>query len=309
MPQILHESTGLRIHKNDKNKFCIVSLHYTADPIKRDPDWIAEAKSGMQSAQWAKEMEIDYAALYGQRSFPEFASNKSKIIIPEPYPEFPYNHTFWGGFDYGMRSPSSFHVYTIMDDVIVCVWELYEPCRNIPEFAQKMKDCPYFGQIKYIACDPTIISVRTQRDKFGNLITVGELFNQQGIRKLVPGNTDEQAWMAMLRQHWAKADDPTFQIYDCCANLIREFENAVYAEANKTQQLDNVYKESLKDANNHALDDCKYFMNSRPQGAPNLIRSPKSMLDVYLYGKTGKDSQHTRKPIRGPWSSRVQTYY
>src|SRR5579871_2007062 len=101
MPEVLHESTGLRIVRNDVNRFCVATLHYTADPAKRSKLWAAEARAGMAPARWAKEYEIDYTALYGQRVFPEIASNRERIVIPEPYKEYGPLQPFWGGFDFG----------------------------------------------------------------------------------------------------------------------------------------------------------------------------------------------------------------
>ena len=86
---ILHQSTGLNVRLNAKNKFCVVTLHHTADPKKRGPEWRAEALAGMSPAKFSREYDIDYGALFGERVFPEITMNKANIVINEPYPEFP----------------------------------------------------------------------------------------------------------------------------------------------------------------------------------------------------------------------------
>jgi hypothetical protein len=40
-------------------------LHYTADPHKRSPEWLKEAKRGMNDRSWRKEYEIDWTVASG----------------------------------------------------------------------------------------------------------------------------------------------------------------------------------------------------------------------------------------------------
>jgi hypothetical protein len=273
MPKILHEQRGLKIVKNDKNKFCVVTLHYTADPAKRTKEWKNEASAGMHPAKFAQEYEIDYTALYGEKVFPEITAGKLKIVVNIPYPEFPPTQVYWGGLDYGGRNPSSFHIYTIVDDVVYSIWELYEPCRNIPEFVQKMRECPYWDNIKYIAADPSIW-YKNQQTKQGALTSIYSLFVENKVNKLMQGITDEPAWVAMMRHHWQNLDEPTFRIFDCCANQIREFEGAIYVSTSERLLQTQNYREAISDHNNHSLDDCKYFMNSRPRLARRDFKTP-----------------------------------
>lgn len=276
MPSILHESTGLKIVKNDINRFAIVTLHYTADPIKRSKDWQAEARAGFSPSQWAKEYEIDYTALYGQRVFLEIARDRDKIVIQEPYKEYSALQPFWAGFDFGSRNPSAFIVFTIDEGVITAVWELYEPCKNIPDLTSKILACPYYNQIKYIACDPTITNQKSRTNRFGDLVPLAEIFQEHGLRRpLVPGHTDEAVWVEMMRKHWKNPEDPTFRIRACCSNLIREIENAVYASQSDRELLTQTYREELEDVHNHAMDATKYFMLSRPSNKTYRHKQPE----------------------------------
>lgn len=259
--QVLHDSQGLRIHINPKNKFCIVRLHYTADPAKRGEAWRAEAKSGLTDAQWAKEMELDWTAQYGEKVFPEIINRRDEIVV-KPH-EIGADQVCWAGFDYGMRNPSAMIVYTIEDGVMYAIWELYKPCKNIPLFAEEMKACPYWGQIKYIANDPDMMRNKTH-DKWGNPTSVQNLFNLAGVTRFLPGLQDEQAWVAMMKEHWAGAS-PTFRMFEGCQKLREEFESAVYATMSDRLLATQNYRETITERNNHALDACKYFMLSRPR--------------------------------------------
>jgi hypothetical protein len=272
-PEILYESTGLRIKRNAGNRFCIARLHYTADPAKRSDAWKAEASAGMLPAKWDKEYEISYEALFGAKVFPEISTNREAIIVKAPYPEVPASATCWGGFDFGQRNPSSFHVYTIADGVTYSIWEHFEPCRSVPDLVGKIKECPYWDQIRYIAADPTIFSV-TKISKTGAACSMADILLEAGLTKLLRGNQDEAAWVAMMRKHWASSNDPTFRIYDCCPNQIREFETAIFASMSDRMLATSNYRENIADYNNHTLDDCKYFMNSRPRIANRQVVLP-----------------------------------
>lgn len=281
-PEILHESTGLTIKRNTKNKFVVCTLFYFADPAKRSPEWEAEARTGMNEPQWRKEYLIDYTALFGEKVFPEIVTNRSLIVVNEPHPEIDKNAICWGGFDYGSRNPSSFHVYTIINDVTYSVWELFEPCKNITEYAAKILACPWYLNLKYIAADPTFMNTKTQQVK-GGVVTVESLFVEEGVKKFIPGVRDEKAWLGIVRNHWKTPSDPTFRIFDCCQNQIREFENAVFQSVtDKQAQTTNQYEEmGLK--NNHSLDDCKYFMNSMPQATIDSSKVKfKNMTSMWL---------------------------
>lgn len=267
---MLHQSTGLNIRLNAANKFCVVTLHHTADPAKRSEQWREEAMSGMSPAKFAREYDIDYGALFGERVFPEITTNRANIVLSPPYPEFPNEQIYWGGFDYGLRNPSSFHVYTHYDGVWYCVWELYEPCKNIIEFSAKMLSCPYWTKIRSIAADPHIADLR-HFGRDGNGASIRDQFIEQGVTKLILGSNDEAAWLGQMRKHWGNPESPTFRIFDCCPMIIWEFERAVYAGAKEALASRNP-REAIADVNNHALDDCKYLML--------LIPRPQQRKDV-----------------------------
>ena len=275
----LHEQEGLRIWQNDKNGFTVCRLHFTADPRKRSPEWIAASKRGMSPAQWEQEFNISYNAHQGERAFPEIISRRFDIVSREgPYldGQFPLTLPMWGGFDYGAKNPSSFHVYTVVDQVTWAIWEMYEPCRNLIQFSEAMKQCPYWNQIKYIVHDPDMGNLK-QRSMTGDVTSVRAQFEAQGITKWVPGSTDEAAWLSLMAKHWC-GPEVTFRILESCPHMIDEFEQATYITMSDRQLETQNYREALIDRHNHSLDDCKYFMNSgaaarksRPLRLPPLV--------------------------------------
>lgn len=263
MPEILHSSTGLKIVRNEHNQFVIVTLHHTSDPGKRSPEWRREAAAGLTPEQASRELDIDYLATMGAKVFPEITNYRDAIVIDEPYPDFG-DIKYYGGFDYGLRNASSFHVYAVEDGLVYSVWELFEPCHNIPEYVAKMKSCPHWNRIRYIAADPSCWSP-SQQQASGNPISIADLFWRNGVRTMIRGiNNQEDTWITMMRQHWA-SEDCTFRIFARCVNQIREFETAIFVNQSERQLMSSAYNEKIQDKDNHSLDDCKYFMLSMPK--------------------------------------------
>lgn len=263
MPKLIHEQTGLKIVTNDRNGFTVCTLHYTADPRKRSPEWRDAAKKGLKQSEFEQEYEIVYDAYMGQKVFPEIKARRSEIILHEgPYQdnEWPKNLQMWAGFDYGANNPSAFIVFTIVDGITYAIWEMYQPCRNIIAFVEAMKRCPYWDQVRWIVHDPDMDNLKQRDMATGGVTSVKRQFEQLGIFKWVRGNTDEQAWLVKMSQHWS-AEMPTFKIMDSCPNLIDEFESATYVSMTDRQLETQNYRETMVDKHNHAMDATKYFMN------------------------------------------------
>lgn len=297
-PKLLHTSEGLRIVQNELNQFVVATLFYYANPNKRDPKWLKEDSAGMTPEQVQREYLIDYTATMGSKVFPEISARKHEIVIP-PF-DLPQGLRYWGGFDYGTRNPASFHIYTILDGVTYSVWELYEPCKNVSEFADQIKACPYWHLLRYIAADPSCWSP-TQQQMHGAPISVADMFFQNGVRNLLRGRADaqaEDAWIALIRTAWA-ADEPTFRIFDTCHNQIKEFETCIYVNQSERQLLTGVYNEKINDKDNHSLDDCKYYMLSRPAQQAQTSWEYANIGASYGPGKRSNGPRGGRKPIGG----------
>ena len=48
---------GLKVWKNPINMFTVLRLHRTADPRKRNQEWLKAEKARMDTATWKREME------------------------------------------------------------------------------------------------------------------------------------------------------------------------------------------------------------------------------------------------------------
>lgn len=267
-PEILHEQTGLQIRRNPKNKFVVCRLHYTADPVKRTSEWEEEAHMGIDNATFEREYNISYTALFGQKVFPQIHEHYSKIVVrQQDWPEVPSEIYCWAGLDFGMRNPTSFHVYTVLEDpdgeqYIAVIWEHYRPTQSAEQLAADLAKCPWWNRIRWIAGDPTLWN-KDQMSASGVATCKANQLIESGIKKLVRSNNDEQRWVLQMRQHWSDLDyrKPSFRIFDCCPNMINEFQRSVYVTMSDSQLRSHNFKEQLVDKNNHALDECKYVLN------------------------------------------------
>lgn len=265
VPEILHQSTGLKIVRNPINQFIVCTLHHTADPNKRSEEWRREAAAGLTPEQAARELDIDYTAVMGAKVFPEITNFRTSIVVEEKDYPFLGDAKYYGGLDYGLRNPSSFHVYAVGDGMVYSIWELFKPCHNIAEFCQEMRACPYFNKLKWIAADPSFWAPRAA--DIGDPTSLYKLFWQAGVRNLIKGiNNQEDTWLTMMREYWA-SEDATFRIFERCSNQIREFETAIFVNQSERQLLTTAYNEKVQDKDNHSLDDCKYMMLSLPKSS------------------------------------------
>lgn len=280
--QQLYEGEGLKIRRNENNQFVVVTLHYTADPERRSEEWKKEAMAGMPEARWMQEQEIDYGAMFGTKVFPQISTHRGQIVVSrEAQMSFPASATMWAGFDFGIRNPSSFQVYVWHDGILYAIWELYKPCDNLEEFCFEMKQCPYWDRVRYVFSDPHIWDARSFNSKGTSTQAVADQFRAQGIKKLIPSTSDEEAWLSLMHQHWGNPAEPTFKIFDCCPQLVQEFEGASYPKMTDRQMLGRNFKEKMADVNNHAMDACKYFMLSGSRLQQNTFKNPR-MVDKWL---------------------------
>ena len=88
------------IVKNNNNQFTVARVHYSLDPDKNTPEWLAEVKRGMPENGFRREYEIDYSFYAGKPFFPEFNEyNISRIIYQE-------RETLYRGWDFGFHRPA-----------------------------------------------------------------------------------------------------------------------------------------------------------------------------------------------------------
>jgi hypothetical protein len=132
----------------------ILRIHYTADPMKRDPAWIEEAKVGTTEQDWLQEMEIDWTITKGLPWYPEF--NVQLHVAKQPLVPLKSLPVICG-FDYGLTPATVFCQVTANGQILVHAPELQSWDSGIVTHAQKVKAAmaTYFlGQQFFCYGDP-----------------------------------------------------------------------------------------------------------------------------------------------------------
>ena len=63
---------GIEVWKNKKNGFCVFEIHYTADPAKRDPEFIAKVRRSMPRRKYLQEYEKAWESWTGLPVYADF---------------------------------------------------------------------------------------------------------------------------------------------------------------------------------------------------------------------------------------------
>ena len=95
------------IVRNQHNKFTVARIHFSLDPDKNTPEWIAKSQEGMTDKDgkptpgWFREYDINYEYFAGKPFYPEF---KEYNISKEPI-KYNEREILYRGFDYGFHHP------------------------------------------------------------------------------------------------------------------------------------------------------------------------------------------------------------
>lgn len=92
---------GIRDWKNPGNNFCVVKLHYSADPLKSGVEWLQSAKRGMSTNAWEREMEVNFSEGIGQGVF---AKDFTQLHIAKL--QYLPDRILHRGWDFGYRRPA-----------------------------------------------------------------------------------------------------------------------------------------------------------------------------------------------------------
>jgi hypothetical protein len=87
------------IVRNKNNRFTVAKVHYSLDPDKNTPQWVADARRGMPENGWRREYEVDYSFFAGKPFFPEFKEYNIATVA------FRERDILYRGWDYGFHRP------------------------------------------------------------------------------------------------------------------------------------------------------------------------------------------------------------
>lgn len=260
-------SYGLTMRRLKRNRFCVLRLHYSADPEKRLADWIEKAKAGMSEADWQQEMEINPDAKAGVPALPKFTLYQDNILctpfdIPPHWPRF-------AAFDHGTRSPTSIHLYAVdpLTEVSYAYWEYYRP-GPLGDHLDALKAHPDFPVLQMILLDASCwaqtqqVTQTLSGQMMHSVRSIAELCQDAGVYCTPAARVDDKTKIAVWDRAWQEAEQkrPAFRIFRSCVSLTRELPGIVWAEYSEEQQRTHNTKEKLVDKDNHAFDDASYWL-------------------------------------------------
>ena len=267
--------------------FCVVKLHYTADPIKAMPEWKEAARKGFKHEdKWQKEYEIDFTALGGTNVYPELDEIGKDIFI-EPI-EIKDYWLRYIGIDPGVRNPTSAHFYAIDEQGnVYAYWELYEKEIHYKDLVRILKEQPDFEKAKRnIYIDP-ITATKVHHTPLG-IKSFKELLEQEGIYT-IPGNRDRISGAEKIREY---LKDGKIKIFKTCPKLFEELEGLRYEEWTGNRAFEKNTREEIVARNDHAWSELRYVLMSNPFKARRPIPDVEARIKKMLQEREGAISEH-----------------
>ena len=214
----------------------------------------------------ALENTMDEAALQSRR-YGRFACNEGLV-----YPEFDENIHVIEPFDVpkewqdtisidpGLNNPLSAHWYAVdFDDNVYVVFEHYEAGRDVDYHAERIKRiCERLdwkkderGRVR------ALIDSASKQRTLASVKSVADLFYERGI--LVDPNVEKDLFSGIARVKSylnQKNGLPNIYIFNTCVRLIGELKGYYWGNGDQPKKVDD-----------HALDEMRYYLMSRPKKA------------------------------------------
>jgi len=257
-----------------------IRIHYSADPAK-DPETEGGARwknaqlasgayrGGEKGWQWQQHMEINPLSRAGTLCIPMFQDIKHKIVIDDIPPNAMWNWAFDGGFDWGVRNDTVFHIYGMSPNGRrYLVYEFAAPagdCGGIPGIARILRRHPLFDKVNgNIQAEPMMW--RHDQNTVGGLTTMAQLFTMEGVHlckaRARGEEADRIALDRLLYYYWAGHDRETFDplLFICrsCEATIRTFPTLMYEEWSEALAPEKSLKEKMKDLHTDSWDAFKF---------------------------------------------------
>ncbi len=215
--------------------------------------------------------------------YPEF-DEQVHVIEPFPLPKEWQDNI---SIDPGLNNPLSAHWYAVdFDDNVYVVAEHYEAGRDIDYHAEQIKGiCQRLGWFTDGKGRVTaLIDSAAKQRTLGALKSVVELFYERGI--LVNPNVEKDLFSGIARVKSylnPKNGLPNLYIFSNCVQLIRELKGYYWGSGDVPRKADD-----------HSLDEMRYYLMSRPKKSPPLLQKTEIQRD-----KERRLRRLKRAPSRG----------
>lgn len=272
---------GTRLWKNNKNKFVIFELHYTADPTKRAPEYKESIKNSLPLQEYLREYELHWDTFSGQPVYPEFGKIHIIDEKPMPSPGIP----MLIGFDFGL-TPAAI-IGQFEEGVLTIFKEMTEINMGAVRFVDKViadlrMNYPTFSDFKknwFCFIDPAGLN-RSETDESTCAQVLGKFFNP------TPGPIAWEERRNAVVHFLMKLEKgkPCFQIYGREApTLLKGFEGgyrfnekAVDIEPNKLRPIKDMYSHP-HDSLQYLCAGVRYINTGFKKPVPSPVYFPKGI--------------------------------
>ena len=216
--------------------------------------------------------------------YPEFDLSVH-VIPPFALPE-EWQDTI--SIDPGLNNPLSAHWYaTDWDGNVYVVAEHFAAGHDVAWHARCIRDISASLGWK---CDPkgrysALIDSAASQRTLASSKSVAELFCEEGIMVNTKVDKDVFAGVCRVKEYLARGNGkPDIFIFEGCKNLIEEFLTYSWGEGDRPKKVDD-----------HCLDECRYYIMSRPRPAAHAQSSPVAAdklrrLKKLARGRAGKNT-------------------
>lgn len=280
---VLRPIEGVEVWKNPKNKFCVVDLHYTANPAKRGNEWREAVRSSMPRRDFEMEYEKSWQTFEGKPVYADFNRNIHVSVAPvRPEPGIP----LLIGWDFGL-TPAAI-LGQLVGRQLRILREFIEVNGSISKLAPAVLNylqtsyLPWLRDADQIShyVDPAGFQ-RAQTDERTCADVMRTVFGQGS--RIFPGPVDWESRRKGVEDYLTKiyGEGPALIVSDECPVLIEGF-NGGYMYPEKAIEIEPARITPLKNKFSHPHDGLQYMC----AGATALRRAYRITLPTPTYGFT-----------------------
>lgn len=253
-----HPLTGVEVWKNPANRFCVVDLHYTANPAKRGDTWREAVRSSMPLRDYLMEYERSWQTFEGRPVYADF--NQTLHVSPTPLKPEPGTPLILC-FDFGLTpacilmQPNGRRLHILK--------EFIEEAGSIDKLAPvvmahlRANYLPWFtpdGLNMHLYIDPAGFQ-KAQTDAR----TCADVLRKHGFPTPKPGPVGWEQRRSAVDEFLVKryAEGPGLLIDPSCVILIEGF-NGGYRYAEKATEIEPSQVRPLKNKYSHPHDALQY---------------------------------------------------
>ena len=208
---------------------------------------------------------------YGGLVYPEFDES---VNVVDPF-DVPLNWQCKIAIDPGLNNYTSVHWYAVdFDDNVYVIAEHYEKGRDVAYHADKIREiCDRLNWYRgYNGMIEALIDSAANQRTLASIKSVSQLFYENGIIVNSNVNKDVFSGINRVKSYLRNAEGKArLFIFKNCPNMIREIKGYFWGNDDSPVKKDD-----------HAMDELRYFIMSRPQNSfnenKNLVQKHKEKL-------------------------------